>query len=115
MAVKGVGIDIHSPRIDGNLEVLERDLAYYAGCGFDYAEIPVHGVDAIFAGELLDRRVQQVKEVLARFDLGYTVHAPDSVNLFDVERLSMQKAALVATLAFAREIGADGVIAMPPR
>nr|HID12601.1 sugar phosphate isomerase/epimerase [Anaerolineae bacterium] len=110
MAIKGIGIDICSSRINGRLALLERDLAYYADCGFEYVEIPVHGVDAIFAGRLLEPRMRRAKEILAQFELRYTVHAPDLVNLFDVERLPVHKAVLRSTLIFARQIGAEVVV-----
>ena len=106
MSIKGIGIDAHSPRLDGRLEVLEHDLALFQRAGFDYVEIPVHGVDAILGGRLHERGVKQVQEVLAKFDLQYTVHSPDPLNLCDVERLNLQKAVFRASLEFAQAIGA---------
>ena len=107
MSIKGIGIDAHSPRLDGSLEVLEHDLALFQRVGFDYVEIPVHGVDAILGGKLNERRVKEVKEILARFDLQYTVHSPDLLNLCDVERLDLQKAVFRASLEFTEAIGAE--------
>jgi hypothetical protein len=63
MRIEGIGIDAHLPRLDGNLEVLEHDLAFFQRVGFDYVEIPVHGVDAILGGRLNERRVRQVQEI----------------------------------------------------
>jgi sugar phosphate isomerase/epimerase len=107
MRIKGIGIDAHSPRLDGNLEVLEHDLALFQRVGFDYVEIPVHGVDAILGGRLNERRVKRVREILAKFDLQYTVHSPDPLNLCDVERLDLQKAVFRSSLEFAQAIGAE--------
>lgn len=106
-AIKGFGLDIHSPRLNGSLETLRHDLARCAACGFDYAEIPVHGLDAVLGGRLHERRVREVQEILAGFSLRYTVHAPDPLNLMDVERLDLHKAVFAATLAFAQDIGAE--------
>jgi len=107
MTIKGIGIDAHSPRLDGSLEVLEHDLSLFQRAGFDYVEIPVHGVDAILGGRLHERRVKEVQDVLSRFDLQYTVHGPDPLDLCDVERLDLQKAVFRASLEFAQAIGAE--------
>ncbi len=107
MRIKGIGIDAHSPRLDGSLEVLEHDLTFFQRVGFDYVEIPVHGVDAILGGRLRERRVKEVQEILARFDLQYTVHGPDPLDLCDVERPDLQKAVFRASLEFAQAIGAE--------
>ncbi len=110
MSIKGVGIDIHSPRINGDLGIFRRDLDYYAECGFDYVEIPVHGVDGIIAGRLNERRVREVREILAGYGFRYTVHSPDPLNLFDVEHLAWHKEVFRSSIAFAQEIGAETVV-----
>jgi len=110
VSIKGIGIDIHSPRINGDLGILRRDLDYYAQCGFDYVEIPVHGVDAIIAGRLNERRVREVKTILAGHDFRYTVHSPDPLNLFDIEHQAWHKDVFRSSIAFAKEIGAETVV-----
>jgi sugar phosphate isomerase/epimerase len=81
MAIKGIGINADASRIDGNLEVLEKDLSRFQRAGFDYVEIPVHGVDAILRGRLNLRQMRRIKEVLGKFDLNYTVHCSNWLNL----------------------------------
>lgn len=110
MTIKGIGINAHSPRLDGSLETLEHDLAFFQQVGFDYVEIPVHGVDAILGGRLNERRVKQVQEILAEFDLQYTVHAPDPLNLCDAERLDLHKAVFRSSLEFTQAIGAEIIV-----
>jgi sugar phosphate isomerase/epimerase len=110
MTIKGIGIDIHSPRINGDLDLLQHDLSYFVECGFDYVEIPVHGVDAIMAGRLQTQRLRQVKQILSRFPFRYTVHSPDPLNLFDIEHLELHKDVFRSTIAFAQEIGAELVV-----
>ncbi|MBC8264201.1 MAG: sugar phosphate isomerase/epimerase [Anaerolineales bacterium] len=106
MRIKGIGIDAHSPRLDGSLEVLEHDLTFFQRVGFDYVEIPVHGVDAILGGRLHERRVKEVQEIVGKLDLKYTVHSPDPLDLCDVERPDLQKAVFRSSLEFAQAIGA---------
>jgi len=110
MAIKGIGIDASAPRLDGNLEILEKDLDFFERCGFDYVEIPVHGVDVVVGGRLNERRAAQVRRILAGFDLKYTVHLPDPLNLFDVERLNLHKEIFLAGMEFANSIGAEVVV-----
>ncbi|MDK2816893.1 MAG: hypothetical protein PWR22_1522 [Moorella sp. (in: firmicutes)] len=107
MSIKGFGINVDASRLDNNLETLVRDLEYFARLGFEYVEIPVHGVGAMVAGRLLPRRVEEVRRLLARFPLRYTVHGPNPLNLMEAEKLSWQKQALQASLEFAAIIGAE--------
>ena len=107
MSIKGIGINADSSRIDGNLEVLEENLAYFQRVGFDYVEIPTHGLDAILNGRLNPRQVKRIKEVLARFDLQYTVHCSDWLNLMDAKEFPLHKSIFEASIEFTSEIGAE--------
>ena len=70
------------------------------------AEIPVHGVDAIVNGHLRQGRTKKVRDILRTFDLEYTVHAPDRLNLVDFEYPEIQRKVFAASIRFAAEIGA---------
>ena len=56
-----IGLNIHSGRINGDLDLLEQDLRAIEQAGFDTAEIPVHGVDAVVNGRLREGRAKQVE------------------------------------------------------
>jgi len=105
-----IGIDIHSPRIDGSLDRLGQDLAAFEQAGFDVTEIPVHGVDAIIAGKLWERRVKNIQALLRQFELDYTVHAPDFLNLWDLAHLKEQVNVFKASIRFAGKIGATCLV-----
>jgi len=107
MAIKGIGINAHAERIDGDLEVLAHDLARFQRAGFDYVEIPTHGVDAILNGRLNLRQVKRIKEVLSKFHLQYTVHCSNWLNLMDAEEFELHKSIFQASIDFAGEIGAE--------
>jgi len=47
-----IGLNIHSGRINGDVELLKRDVRAIEKAGFDVAEIPVHGVDVVVNGHL---------------------------------------------------------------
>jgi sugar phosphate isomerase/epimerase len=110
MAIKGIGINADASRIDGNLEVLEKDLSRFQRAGFDYVEIPVHGVDAILRGRLNLRQMRRIKEVLGKFDLNYTVHCSNWLNLMDAEEYKLHREIFKASIDFASEIGAEILI-----
>lgn len=81
MPIKGIGINSSSYRIKGDLELLEADLTCFEEVGFDYVEIPIHGVDGVVGGELNLNNLERVKEALKKHHLKATVHCPDPLNL----------------------------------
>ena len=105
-----IGLNIHSGRINGDLELLKRDIRALAQAGFDVAEIPVHGVDAVVNGHLRVGRAKQVKEILNGFDLEYTVHAPDRLNLRDFQYPDVHRKVFAASIQFTAAIGAKTFI-----
>ena len=101
-----IGLNIHSGRINGDLELLRRDLQAIEEAGCDVAEIPVHGVDAVVNGELREGRAKQVKEILDGCDLEYTVHAPDGLNLRDFQYPDVHRKVFAASIKFTAAIEA---------
>lgn len=81
MLIKGIGINAHSSRINGDIELLNEDLAYFEEVGFDYVEIPVHGVDGVLGGELNLKSIKKVKKALKKHNLKATVHCPNPLSL----------------------------------
>ena len=105
-----IGINIDARRIDGNPETLKHDLDTIERLGFDVAEIPVNGVDAIVNGILKKDRVAQVKEVLRQFHLEYTVHAPSALNLQDLRYPETQRRVFESCIEFTSAIGAEKLV-----
>lgn len=107
MHIKGIGINIDSSAIDGDLDLLEKTLGSIQDNGFNYAEIPVHGVDAIFKGKLNWLQTRVIKDILKEFKLKYTVHGPDLLNLMDSRNFKLQKEIFKSGIAFTNAIGAE--------
>jgi sugar phosphate isomerase/epimerase len=105
-----IGLNVHSRRIDGDIDRLQRDLEAIQEAGFDAAEIPVHGVDAIVNGELREKRVSQVRQILSGFELKYSVHAPDRLNLRDFEHPEVHRRVFSAAVGFTAAIGAKTLV-----
>ena len=107
MNIKGIGINIDSPTIDGDLDLLEKALGDFQDIGFDYVEIPVHGVDAIFKGRLNWLQTRVITDILKKFKLKYTVHGPDLLNLMDPGNFQLQKDIFKSGIEFTNAIGAE--------
>jgi sugar phosphate isomerase/epimerase len=107
MQIKGIGINVDSPTIDGDLDLLEKTLGNIQDNGFDYAEIPVHGVDAIFKGRLNWLQTRAIIDILKKFKLKYTVHGPDLLNLMDPSNFKLQREIFKSGIEFANALGAE--------
>lgn len=109
MEIKGIGINADSSRINGDLELLERDLALFREVGFDYVEIPVEGVDGIVGGRLNPKATKRVQEVLRKYHLKATVHAPSSLHLRKGD-LALKKSIFRSSVEFAWCLGARTLV-----
>ena len=109
MSIKGIGINAHSPRINGNIELLKRDLAYFKKIGFDYVEIPVDGIDGVINGELNFENVKRVKEALRKYNLKATIHSPGRLNL-KKDNFNQQKGVFQSSIEFASELEAKVLV-----
>jgi len=107
MNIKGIGINIDSSTIDGDLDLLEKVLGNSQDLGFDYAEIAVHGVDAILKGKLNWLQSRVIAGILKKFKLKYTVHGPDLLNLMDHRNFKLQKEVFKSGIEFTNAIGAE--------
>lgn len=111
MSFKGIGINAHSSRIDGLLlSVLKNDLKRFKQIGFDFVEIPVHGVDSIVNGKLNERVMEKLGNILAEFPFKYTVHAPDPLNLKDINFSAEHYNVLKTSLEFASKIKSNVLV-----
>jgi len=107
VTIKGWGINADAAWLENSLDSLVRALGSFVEQGFRYVEVPVHGVGAMAGGKLIMDRVREIRRVLRRFPLGYTVHGPNSLNLMDLENLAWQKQALRESLVFAAAIESE--------
>lgn len=107
MHIKGIGINIYSPTIDGDLDLFEKALSDFQDVGFDYVEIPVDGVDAIFKGRLNWLQTRVIADILKKFKLKYTVHGPILLNLMDSSNFQLQKDIFKSGIEFTNAIGAE--------
>ncbi len=110
MRVKAIGIDINDSRINGDLEALEGDLAYFQSCGFDAIELTTSGLYFVFNGELDRERTRSIKTLLDKFPFRYTLHLPDCLNLGNSPAPELDRRVFSSCLDFAGEVEAEVVV-----
>ena len=105
-----IGSKIDEIRIDGSLDALRKDLVQYVAIGMEAAEIPVHGLDVIKSGILDSKRLKDVRKILGEFDLEYSVHSPNPLNLMEQWASELHLSVFRACLEFTAAIGAKVLV-----
>jgi sugar phosphate isomerase/epimerase len=106
MEVRGIGIDINDGRVNGDLELLQRELDYFQLCGFDVVELTTSGLFFIFNGMLHMGRAQAIDRILRRYPFHYTLHLPDRLNLGGPADPGLEKSVFRSCIEFAGLVGA---------
>ncbi len=110
MNIRGIGKDVSGGYVSGHLDRLESMLSYYKKLGYDVAELGITGLNVIINGSLSHPRLNQIKELLARFPFRYTVHAPNRTNLAYGANHELEQSVLLACIEFCAEIGAKTLV-----
>lgn len=110
MHVKGIGLNIDTHWVDGDLERLADMLTRVAAMGFDAAELTPHSVDIIRHGQLDRHQMARVRKLASSFPLHYTVHAPNGLNVAHHEDLNLQLQVFRACLDFCAEVESDVLV-----
>jgi sugar phosphate isomerase/epimerase len=101
---KGIGIDVTTNRLD----VLDRDLARCAAVGFAAAEFNTYIGTVIRSGQVVPAELARVRQILARYPLHYTLHAPVNLRLTRHPELAAQ--VLESCLLMAAGLGVEVVV-----
>ena len=105
-----LALSIHPWWINGDLRRLERELITIEEAGADCAELVLHGLDVVIGGRLVPERLRQVREILGRRSLRYTLHLPYELNLLDPEASALYEGVFQAGIRLAREIGCGVIV-----
>lgn len=100
---------------DGDLTRLDARLAHMVEIGCTGAEITAVGLDAVVDCRLIPGRVAQLRAIVARYDLAYSMHAPIAINLMDERHADIMQRAAMVSMDLAAEIGARVVVLHPGR
>ncbi|EPX83457.1 sugar phosphate isomerase/epimerase family protein [Salipiger mucosus] len=100
---------------EADLDRLDARLAHMTEIGCNGAEITATGLDAVVSCRLLPERVARIREIMARYPLNYSMHAPIAINLMDEEHGDLMQRAAMVSMELAAEIGAGAVVIHPGR
>jgi len=107
MKIAGIAINADAGLIDGNLNKLRKELAFYQELGFSWVEVAPHGLGAIYHGRLNPRRLQELQSILKEYPFRYTVHGPNPMNLMNDEPNNIEWQMFLASIEFTAAIGAN--------
>jgi sugar phosphate isomerase/epimerase len=110
MNTRGIGISLNADMVNGDLEVLERHLRFIADAGCDFAELILHGLDVVIGGRVHQKRLERVRQVLDKYELGYTMHLPYELNLLSCTKGDDYDAVFEAGIELSAAIGADTIV-----
>ncbi|EIE50388.1 xylose isomerase [Salipiger aestuarii] len=100
---------------DSDLDRLAARLAHMEQIGCTGAEITATGLDAVVSCRLIGDRVAQLRAIMARHALAYSMHAPIAINLMDEDHADLMQRAALVSMDLAAEIGARVVVIHPGR
>lgn len=76
-----IGVSMHPPAVQGELDRLEAELDEIEAAGADCAELVMLGLDIVSGGKILRARMDTLLSILARHRFEYTLHLPYELNL----------------------------------
>lgn len=100
---------------DGDLNRLDARLAHMTDIGCTGAEITAVGLDTVVDCRLIPDRTKALCEIMARYELTYSMHAPIAINLMDEAHADIMYRAALVSMEMASEIGAKVVVIHPGR
>ena len=112
---KIISTGFNTGNADGDLSRLEARLAHMADIGCTGAEVTAVGLDAVVDCRLAPGRVVRLREIMAKHDLAYSMHAPIAINLMDEAHADIMQRGALVSMDLAAEIGAKVVVLHPGR
>ena len=101
--------------VEGDLSRLDARLAHMVQIGCTGAEITAVGLDTVVDCRLIPERIAVLREIMARHELAYSMHAPIAINLMDEAHADIMTRAAMVSIEMAAEIGAQVVVLHPGR
>ncbi|CCQ72793.1 sugar phosphate isomerase/epimerase [Magnetospira sp. QH-2] len=94
-------------------EGLDRRLGQMADIGFDHAELPITTCAVVIGGQLNPVRLKQLTGIIARHDIGITLHAPLILNFMDPIHAALHMAVAKACIDFGQAVDAPVLVIHP--
>jgi sugar phosphate isomerase/epimerase len=110
MHIRDIGLGCDPPYLDHRLASLERMLSEFAGFGYRLVELDVAFLGVVIDGRLRQAQLDRVAAVLRGFDLRYSVHGLERLNLAYDPRHDLVCDIMRAQIEFCRAIGATTLV-----
>ncbi|MFQ5406896.1 MAG: sugar phosphate isomerase/epimerase family protein [Anaerolineales bacterium] len=110
MKVNNIGIDLNRHGGFSQLRQLEQALEDYCALGFRMLEINPSEFGLIVNGNWRGPQLEDFQAVLRNFDLRYSVHAPDRLNLAYDPRADLCQRVLLSQVEICRAIRASRLV-----
>lgn len=110
-----IAVGFNTAPVEGDLSLLDARLAAMVEMGCTGAEVTVTGLDAVAACRFVPERVAELRTVMNRHDLAYSMHAPIAINLMDEAHADLMRRAAMVSMELAAETGARVVVLHPGR
>ncbi len=108
IAVRDIGVALDPPYAPAGLDVLARALDEAQRFGYRLVELPV--LRTIIGGELHEAETTRLAAVLRGFDLRYSLHGAERLNLAYDPRHELAQAIMRAQIEVCRRIGARTLV-----
>ena len=110
MEIKGIGIDLNDSKINGDLNVLDKELGFFKDCGFTAVELTTSGLFFIQNGSLNSKRTEKILRILEKYPFIYSLHLPDNLNLAVSENTETDYKIFTSCIDFADIVNAEVVV-----
>lgn len=110
MKIGRIGIAVGPGRGPRPFAQLEQNIDYMRSQGFTMVEVAVTGLRMIMNGELQPREVANFVSVLRNFDMRYSVHGPNRLNLAYDRRPDLCKRIMRCLIEICRAAGSERLV-----
>jgi sugar phosphate isomerase/epimerase len=110
MQINGIGLAAGVSAGRGRMQRLEETLAHVQGLGYQLVELSFSSLGIIFDGEVRPEPLADLVAVTRNFDLRYTVHGLNRLNLAYDSRHDLSRRIMAAQLQVAHAVGASVLV-----
>jgi sugar phosphate isomerase/epimerase len=110
MKIRHIGIAVGVGAGPRPFAQLEQSLEFMRGQGFAMVEVSITGLRLILNGQVQPREVANFCAVLRNFDLRYSIHAPNRLNLAYDDRHLLCKQIMRSLLKICRAAGSERLV-----
>ena len=105
-----IGVNLHPSSVTSFPDDIEKMLCKFQKVGFEVVELPLHALQVVVGGRIMEKRANMIANILKNFNFEYSIHPPNRLNLMDISNLDIQKDVFKSMIDFANFIGSSIVV-----